>query len=112
MEEDKNNNKYLQHIQDLTYFYVKKRYKKYCKNKNIDFIPASELFKVVKEIFLDENAKYKKYIIENLEEDFGKIDIDEVNKILIDMEDDSDMICKRISEMIDEHQIKKGFYNK
>lgn len=111
MEEDKKNNKYLQHIQDLTYFYVKKRYKKYCKKNNIDFIPACELFMVVKKIFLDENIKYKKYIIDNLEEDFGKIDIDEVNKILTDMEDDSDMICKRISEMIDEHQIKQGFYS-
>jgi hypothetical protein len=110
MSEDKKENKYLKHIQDLTYFYIKKRYKKHCKKNNIDFIKREDLYNLVEKLFVDEKKKYKKYIFEKLEEDFGEIDEGEVNQIFVDMQDDSEMICKRITEIIDEHQEKKGYY--
>ena len=111
MSEDKKDNKYLKHIQDLTYFYIKKRYKKHCKKNNIEFIPKEDLYEIVKKLFCEEKDKYKKYIFEKIEEDFGDYDEKEVNEIFEDMQEDSDFICKRISEIIDEHQQKKGFYD-
>jgi len=110
MSEDKKENKYMKHIQDLTYFYTKKRYKKHCKRNDIDFIKKEDLYDVVKKIFVSEKEKYKKYIFEKLTEDFGDFDEEEVNQIFEDMQEDADMICKRITEIIDEHQVKKGYY--
>ena len=110
MSEDKKKNKYLKHIQDLTYFYIKKRYKKHCKKNDIEFIKREDLYNLVEKLFVEEKEKYKKYIFEKLEEDFGEIDEEEVNQIFDDMQDDSEMICKRITEIIDEHQVKKGYY--
>ena len=110
MSESKKENKYLQHIQDLTYFYIKKKYKKHCKKKSIEFIAKDDLYDVVKNLFVSEKDKYKKYIFEKLEEDFGEINKKEIDEIFEDMQEDSDMICTRISEVIDEHQIKKGYY--
>ena len=110
MNKDTKDNRYLKHIQDLTYFYIKKRYKKHCKKNNIEFIQREDLSNLVEKLFVDEKEKYKKYISEKLEEDFDQIDKKEVEQIFNDMQDDSEMICKRITEIIDEHQIKKGYY--
>ena len=74
------------------------------------FIKREDLYNLVEKLFVDEKEKYKKYIFEKLEEDFGEIDEEEVNQIFDDMQDDSEMICKRITEIIDEHQVKKGYY--
>ena len=110
MSEEKQQSKYLKHIQDLTYFYIKKRYKKHCKKNDIEFIEKDDLYGVVKKLFVSEKEKYKKYIFEKLGEDFGDFDQEEVNQIFEDMQEDSDMICTRITEIIDEHQVKKGYY--
>ena len=110
MTEEKKESKYLKHIQDLTYFYIKKRYKKHCKKNNLEFIPKDDLYPLVEKLFVDEKKKYKKYIFESLTEDFGTINEEEVNQIFEDMQEDSEFICKRITEIIDEHQIEKGYY--
>ena len=101
---------YLKHIQDLTYFYVKKRYKKYCKNNNIKFIEKKDLQEKVKSIFINEKSKYEDFIFKSLENDFSVVDLDKVHTILNEMREDTEFICKRITEIIDQHQIDKGYY--
>ena len=101
---------YLKHIHDLTYFYVKKRYKKHCKNNNITFIEKQNLHEKVKNIFIDEKSKYEQFILKSLHDDFSVVDIDKVNTIFNDMQEDTEFICKRITEIIDQHQIDKGYY--
>jgi len=107
-----NENKYMKHIYDLTYFYIKKKYKKILKKKQVDFIIREELFDTIKELLVtkDEKQKYRDYIMDNLKQDFENVDEKEVNEIFDDMEEDTDMICNKIKEMIDEYQVKQGYY--
>lgn len=108
-----NDNQYMKHIYDLTYFYLKKKYKKILKKRQIDFIPRDQLFDSIKELLSekDEKQKYRDYILDNLKQDFGTVDEKEVTEIFDDMEQDTDMICNKIKEMIDEYQVKQGFYS-
>ena len=102
----------MKHIYDLTYFYIKKKYKKILKKKQVDFIIREELFDTIKELLVtkDEKQKYRDYIMDNLKQDFENVDEKEVNEIFDDMEEDTDMICNKIKEMIDEYQVKQGYY--
>ena len=102
--------KYTKHIHDLTYFYIKKKYKKYCKKKQIKFIKKDDINVTIKDIFIKDKEKYRMYILDTLREDFKEIDETEINQIITDMIEDADFICKRLSDIIDEYQIKQGFY--
>ena len=104
---------YINSITDLTFYYSKKRYKKYCKKNSIEYIEQNDLKNVVENIFTNERENYINYILEKMREDNGKENIneDEIREIIEDMYNDKEMICQRIVDIIDEFQKKKGYYN-
>jgi hypothetical protein len=104
---------YINSITDLTFYYSKKRYKKYCKKKCIEYIEQNDLKNIVGGIFTDERENYISYILYTMKEDNGKENIneDEIKNIIEDMYNDKEMICQRIVDIIDEFQKKKGYYN-
>jgi len=108
-----NEDNYMSHIHDLTYFYVKKKYKSYLKKSNLLYIPKEEIYMKVEKIFVEDNKKYRKYIILNLKNDFeDDIDLDNLNRIFDEMQEDKTMIINRIVEVIDEYQEDEGLYDK
>ena len=113
MEIDNNTLDIVTTIEELTYFYVKKHYKRYCKEKGKKFILKENLLEVITNIVKDKFGDCKQYIIEKIEIDttLTIYQREEIDKIFIDIEDDRDTLYKRLENIIDEFQCKKGFYD-
>lgn len=104
-------NQYMKHIYDLTYFYIKKKYKKILKETNSKYIEKEKLKDTIQNLLVNEKIDYRIYILNELKKDFDNVEEREINELFDDMEEDTDMICNKIEKMIDEYQIQKGYYN-
>jgi len=100
-------------VEELTYFYVKKQYKKYCRGKDIKYIFKEDLLEVIKTIVNEKFTDCKEYIVKKLEIEYtlnnsNRIEID---KIFIDLDNDRESLCEKLENIIDEFQNKRGFYD-
>ena len=100
-------------IEELTYFYVKKEYKRYCRDKDKKFILKENLLEVITNIVKNKFEDCKKYIIKKIEIDniLTISQREEIDIIFIDIDNDRDTLYKRLENIIDEFQYKKGFYD-
>ena len=100
-------------VEELTYFYVKKQYKKYCRSKDITYILKENLFEVIKTIVNEKFIDCKEYIIKKLEIEYSLNNSNriEIDNIFIDLDNDRESLSKKLENIIDEFQNKRGFYD-
>ena len=100
-------------VEELTYFYVKKQYKKYCRAKGIRYILKENLLEVITTIVNEKFLDCKEYIIKKLEIEFTLNNSNriEINNIFIDLDNDRESLFKKLEKIIDEFQNKRGFYD-
>ena len=100
-------------IEEYTYFYLKKKYKIYCRENSIKHIEKENLKDAVEQLFKNEFEDCKTFVLEKINQEYqlnqsNKIEIED---IFIDIKEDSNDVILKITDIIDEFQIKKGYYN-
>ena len=112
-EIDKNTIDLVTSVEELTYFYVKKHYKKYCRGKDIKYILKENLLKVIETIVNENFTDCREYIIKKIGLEYTLTTSDrlEIDNIFIDLDNDRESLTKKLENIIDEFQNKRGFYD-
>ena len=100
-------------IEEYTYYFIKKQYKSYCREKSIKYIEKKQITSVVENLLENKFYDCKIFTVEKLNEEYdlthdNKIEIED---IFTDIKEDNKNVVFKISEIIDEFQIKREFYN-
>jgi len=100
-------------IEEYTYFFIKKQYKSYCRENSMKYIEKKEINSVVENLLENKFNECKIFILDKLNGEYKLTDNNksEIDDIFSDIKEDNKDVVFKISEIIDEFQIKRGFYN-